>query len=131
MKKITLLAIPAALAGCHAAPEGPAAAASQPPQAAPAACALEIEFGSYAMGIDRTALARVEQLLAGDGAVTSVTRRNWGREGEITLCVSVRGAADRDRLFTAVSALFPARPHGPLSVTTDTGRVFRANNDNP
>lgn len=131
MRTIALLAIPAALAGCHAAPAGPAASPTQPQQAAPAPCALEIEFGSYAMGIDRAALAGVEQLLAADAAVTSVTRRNWGREGELTLCASVRSGADRDRLFAAVSALFPARPHGPLSVTTDTGRVFRASNDNP
>jgi hypothetical protein len=141
MKRIVLLAVPAALAGCHAAPDGPGAAPSQPAQAtpaaqpqpapAPAACALEIAFGSYAMGIDRPTLDRVEQLLARDAAVTGVTRRQWGREGEVTLCASVRSAADRDRLFAALSALFPARPHGPLSVTTDAGRVFRADNDTP
>jgi hypothetical protein len=124
----TLLA--AALAGCQAAPEGSDAAPAQP-QAAPARCALEIEFGSYAMGIDRPTLDRVERLLAGDAAVTSVTRRSWGREGEVTLCASVRRAADRDRLFAAIAALFPADPRGPLTVRTDAGRIFQASDPTP
>jgi hypothetical protein len=135
MNKMTIPTLfAAALAGCQAAPEGSDAAPAQPqpqPQAAPGGCALEIEFGSYAMGIDRPTLDRVDQLLAGDAAVTSVTRRAWGREGEVTLCASVRRAADRDRLFAAISALFPADPRGPLTVRTDAGRIFQASDPTP
>ncbi|HEY0014550.1 MAG TPA: hypothetical protein VGB79_17040 [Allosphingosinicella sp.] len=137
MKTITVpTIIAAALAGCQAAPEGAEPAAAQP-QAAPAApgapapCSLEIEFGSYAMGIDVRTLELVEQILARDPAVGSVTRRAWGREGEVTLCATVRRPASRDSLFDSISSIFPARPRGPLSITSDTGRVFRANNDNP
>jgi hypothetical protein len=136
MRKIALLAVPAALAGCQAAPEGSDSAAPQPQAApaapgAPAACSLEIEFGSYAMGIDTRTLEAVEQILARDPAVSSVTRRAWGREGEVTLCATVSRAASRDNLFDTIASVFPARPRGPLSITSDTGRVFRANNDNP
>jgi hypothetical protein len=93
----------------------------------PAHCPLTIHFGSYAMGIDGKTLRRVESLLAGDPAVTGVTRSPWGREGEVTLCASIRSNADRDRLFAAVAALFPRRPRGPLSVRTNDGRELQAN----
>ena len=131
MKRLILLTVPAALAGCHAASEGPSAPPAQPAQAAPAACSLEIEFGSYAMGIDQRTLEAVEQILAREPAVSSVTRRAWGREGEVTLCATVRSAPRRDSLFDTISSVFPARPRGPISITSDTGRIFRANNDNP
>ena len=125
----TLLA--AALAGCQAAPEGSDAAPAQPQAApaAPGACALEIQFGSYAMGIDSATLQRVEALLAGERV--PVQRTAWGREGEVTLCATPRTPADAERLARAVADLLPADPRGPLSITSDTGRVFRANNDNP
>lgn len=117
------------LAACDPAITPPPAPAGQPQSnenAAPAACALEVQFGSYAMGIDRPTLGRVEALLARDAAVTKVERRPWGREGEVTLCASVGTAAEADRVARAVAALFPADPRGPLSVTTASGLVLRA-----
>jgi hypothetical protein len=123
MKTIVLLAIPAALAGCHAAPEGPAASPTQP-QAAAGACALEIRFGSYAMGIDSGALQRVEALLA--ARRIPVQRTPWGREGEVTLCATPRIPADAERLAREIAALLPADPRGPVAVTTAAGFTFQA-----
>lgn len=91
-------------------------------------CPLLVEFGSYAMGIDAETLRRVEALLAADAAVTGVTREQRGREGETRLCVRARGAADRDRLFREIGALFPSDPRGPLTVRTDSGLRFEAGN---
>jgi hypothetical protein len=93
---------------------------------APADCALRVEFGSYAMGIDRGAFAAVQQLLANDPAVASVDAYPWGREGENILCVDVRSEADAQRLFHAIKGFFPAAPRGPLTVSTRAGLHFSA-----
>lgn len=92
----------------------------------PADCALRVEFGSYAMGIDRTASRAVDLLLADDPGVVSAETVAQGREGEKTVCVQVRSDADAERLFQAISSAFPADPRGPLTVTTRTGRRFSA-----
>lgn len=92
----------------------------------PADCVLRVEFGSYAMGIDRTASAAVDRLLADDPGVTSVQTVAQGREGEKIVCVAVRSDADAERLFEAISSTFPADPRGPLTVTTRSGRRFSA-----
>lgn len=123
MKGLALPLLPAALMGCEPAGEAPATAAAQP-QAAPGACPLEIAFGSYAMGIDRGALARVEQLLAAEHL--RVTRSPWGREGEVTLCADARSDADAERLARRIAALLPTAPRGPVAVRTATGLSFRA-----
>jgi len=124
MKTIVLLAIPAALAGCHAAPEEPTAPPTQPAHAAPGTCALEIRFGSYAMGIDSGALQRVEGLLAAQRI--PVQRTAWGREGEVTLCAAPRTPAEAERLAREIAALLPADPRGPIAVTTAAGFTFQA-----
>ena len=110
-------------------PEAPAATKGidMPKEGSPA-CTLLVAFGSYAMGIDGEALRRIEGLLGADPAVIGVTRSPRGREGEVTLCAAVRSEADRDRIFSAIAALFPRRPRGPLSVRTNDGREFHANN---
>jgi len=131
MKRLAALLAAASLVACAGRQEGnivsePGGSTSE--GEIPADCPLVIAFGSYAMGIDSETLRRVEGLLAGDPAVTGVTRSPWGREGEVTLCAAVRSNADRDRLFAAVAALFPQRPRGPLSVRTNDGREFQANN---
>jgi hypothetical protein len=137
MKRFFAFLAAAALCACAAAPgaETPGAGTPAAQEGSdmsdshiPAGCPLLISFGSYAMGIDRGTLRRVEALLAADPAVTAVIRSPWGREGEVTLCAAVRSDADRDRLFAAVAALFPRRPHGPLSIRTNDGREFRADN---
>ena len=97
-----------------------------PPVAAVSACAVTVTFGSYAMGIDREAFATIDALLERDNGVTATLHKRWGREGEMTVCVATRSAADRARLFGKIGALFPAKPRGPLTVETADGRRFEA-----
>lgn len=132
MRWLTLLALP--LAGCEAAgdeafatagkerPAPPAAASAvNPSKPRAGACALTVAFGSYAMGIDRPTLDRVEALLAADPAVAGVERRGRGREGETELCAGIASAADAERLFHAIAELLPADPRGPVTVRTASG----------
>ncbi len=136
MKPLFLLPIAVLAGGCtrqeapiaqnQAQPKG-AVVVNQPRGAEiPADCDVRIEFGSYAMGIDRTASAAIDRLLAEDPGVVSAEAFGWGREGEKTICVRVRSAADGDRLARAIAATFPAEPRGPLSVTTRNGLRFSA-----
>lgn len=101
---------------------GAQAASTAPP---PPRCDLSISFGSYAMGIDRPALAAVRKILA-DRAVRAVEETRGGIEGEIHLCVRTRRAADANRLFDRIRAVLPAAPHGPIAVRTASGRRFHA-----
>jgi hypothetical protein len=90
------------------------AAAERP--AEPRECALDIRFGSYAMGIDRVAAEAVDRLLAGDRGVRSVARHGFGREGEYALCVQTTSEHDETRLFEAIRKVLPAAPRGPISL---------------
>jgi len=137
MKSVLLLSIAFLAGGCtapedgaisqnQAQPKGRPMVTHAPGTDIPADCALRVEFGSYAMGIDRSASAAVAQLLVDDPGVASAQTFPWGREGEKTICVEVRSAADAERLFEAISRTFPAEPRGPLSVTTRSGRRFSA-----
>jgi len=92
----------------------------------PENCPLKVAFSSYAMGIDRGMFAKVETLLAADRGVTKVERSPWGREGEVMLCARTRSGRDATRLFHAIAALAPARPRGPVTVSTRSGLIFHA-----
>ena len=87
----------------------------------PGDCDLRIQFGSYAMGIDTQSEEAVRRLLGRDPSVSAVEVYPWGREGEKTLCVRIRSAADVERLFDEVSRLLPSDPLGPISVSTRNG----------
>ena len=89
-------------------------------------CPLTVSFGSYAMGIDSRTFDATLRLLSRDRAVTRIEQRNWGREGERTLCAVTRKPADARRLFTRVKALFPRKPHGPLTVKLAGGRDYHS-----
>jgi hypothetical protein len=125
MKRLSAIAAAAAAAACQGPGDAPPEAAGEP-QSAPAACAVQVEFGSYAMGIDSGTLERVERLLGGDRRVSGVTRTPWGREGEVTLCAALRSAPDAEAIAREIAALFPPDPRGPLAVRTAGGLVLRA-----
>ncbi|MDH4745195.1 hypothetical protein OMP43_14335 [Sphingomonas sp. CBMAI 2297] len=95
-------------------------------QAAAPECAVRVQFGSYAMGIDRPAFERVRALLARDRGVRAVEQQHWGREGETTLCVRTRRPSDARRLFGRVQAALPAKPRGPITVEARGGLRFEA-----
>lgn len=90
--------------------------------AAADACALRVEFGSYAMGIDRPALDKVRAVLAAERV--TVDEQRWGREGEVTLCAA---GADPGRVARKVERVLPNDPRGPITVTTVDGvRIERS-----
>lgn len=89
-------------------------------------CPLTVSFGSYAMGIDSRTFDATIRLLSRDRAVMRIEQRNWGREGERTLCAVTRKPADARRLFARVKALFPRKPRGPLTVTLAGGREYHS-----
>src|SRR5687768_8778515 len=86
--------------------------APAPPPGVPGDCPLRIDFASYGAGIDRAAKEKVEARLRADPDVTAIKPFAWGREGEVTLCVRVRGADAAERLLGSVKALIP-NPRGP------------------
>ncbi|HEV2747772.1 MAG TPA: hypothetical protein VGW34_10810 [Allosphingosinicella sp.] len=128
------LAITAGIAGCSdvGASAGQAGAASaggvaiRDAEGAPDGCSLTIRFGSYAMGIDRGAARRIEQLLTSAPDIRSVTRHGWGREGEYTLCVTTASATDAAALLAAIRPLLPAAPRGPIEVALADGTKVSA-----
>jgi hypothetical protein len=99
-----------------------AVAASAAP--APADCPLSVRFGSYAMGIDRPAAVRIESFLQKHRAVAGIKRHPWGREGEYTLCVSLKRGANPAALFDELKPLVPAKGRGPIAVKLRNGRSF-------
>jgi hypothetical protein len=101
----------------------PSQALSQERTGPAPSCALSVQFGSFAMGIDQPTLAKVTKLLNRDRGVVSVETWRWGREGEMTLCATTRRTADATRLFGRIKALFPRKPRGPLTVEAG-GRRF-------
>ena len=109
----------AAVAACMTAPTS----ASADPQGG-SDCGLTVRFGSYAMGIDQGAAQAIERVLRGDPAVEQVDRKPWGREGEFDLCAKLARAGEQGPLFDRVRALIPAKPRGPISVSTADGRSF-------
>lgn len=103
-----------------------ASALSPQANAQRAPCAVNVEFGSYAMGIDQGSFDRVSRLLKKDRGVRAVDAQRWGREGEVTLCVRVRKTGDMRRLFTRIRQVVPADPRGPITVTTRSGLRYSA-----
>lgn len=89
-------------------------------------CAVSVQFGSYAMGIDRATFDKVQALLKRDARVSGVELERWGREGETTLCVQLRRDRDARAVFGRVKAALPARPKGPILVEARGGLRFAA-----
>lgn len=136
MRRILLCLASALAAGCSEPGVAPAQAAPDAPPAAAATirevaalregCALTVRFGSYAMGIDRGSAERVVQLLTSDPAVTSLSRRRWGMEGEYTLCAETRSPAAAAALLEQIRALLPAEPRGPVEARLADGTRISA-----
>jgi hypothetical protein len=107
-------------------PVGGTSNGPKPRPVIPEDCPLVVGFASYAAGIDLEAYAAVGNLLESDPAVLTVDRYPWGREGEISICVTPRSGADAERLFHKIKAVFPREPRGPLGVSTRSGLTHRA-----
>ena len=97
-------------------PRTPVAARGFSLPSGPDNCAITVAFTSYGAGIDGPTRARIERTLRVDRRVRTFTTRPWGREGEVTLCVSARRSADVYRLFRDLQNMVPRRPRGPVQV---------------
>ncbi|MDB5456894.1 MAG: hypothetical protein JWP92_2479, partial [Caulobacter sp.] len=111
MRTILLLALTTvALGGCLTRPEPVAL------------CDVTIKFGSYGMGADHVVAERVSLVARKDHGVRSVTRRPWGREGELDLCVTALSPAFAPGVFERLRPLIPAKGKvGPISILGPNG----------
>ena len=101
---------------------------AEPPSPSPGGegCDVSVSFGSYAMGIDQEAYARVETWLAGHkDLVADVKVTPWGREGERTVCVTAISAAAIKPLFGGVVKQLPVEgKKAPITALSKTGGHF-------
>ena len=118
------LVILLAAAAWTSAPAAPRTIRDDPGSAA--GCALRVDFGSYAMGIDRGAAVRVERAILSAAGVSDVVRHRWGREGEYSLCVSTRSPRVAAALFARLKPLLPAKPRGPIALSLADGLTVHA-----
>lgn len=79
-------------------------------------CPITVAFTSYGAGIDGPTRARMERMLRADRRVRAFASRPWGREGEVTLCISARRSADASRIVRDLQNMVPRRPRGPIQV---------------
>jgi hypothetical protein len=102
--------------------------AEPPPAPGPGGegCDVSISFGSYAMGIDNDAYARVETWLAGHkDLVAEVKVTPWGREGERTVCVTATSPAAIKPVFSGVVKQLPVEgKKAPITALSKTGGHF-------
>ncbi|MDB5470334.1 MAG: hypothetical protein JWR84_1894 [Caulobacter sp.] len=123
MKPFLALAATALLAAACATDSG-----AEPSPSVPGGegCDVSISFGSYAMGIDGEAYARVETWLAGHkDLVADVKVTPWGREGERTVCVTTTSPEAIRPVFSGVVKLLPTvGKKAPITALSKTGGHF-------
>lgn len=71
-------------------------------------CSLLIRFGSYGSGIDQKAHARVLEIIKYNNAVKEIQSHARGKEGEHSLCVSLKETSDAKLLYKAVKKQIPS-----------------------
>ena len=87
-----------------------------------AACDVTVRFGSYGAGADHVVAERVATVARTDHGVRKVTRRPWGREGELDLCVMAKSAELAPGVFERLRPLIPAKGKaGPISILGPNG----------
>jgi hypothetical protein len=70
---------------------------------------LEVRFGSFCCGPDRTGLEQVTALIVGSPAPSLAESWGWGREGERSIGLRFRTAADRAAFACQLERLRKAR----------------------
>lgn len=123
MRPFVALAATAALLAACATDSG-----AEPPPSVPGGegCDVSVSFGSYAMGIDNDAYARVETWLgAHKDLVADVKVTPWGREGERTVCVTATSPSAIKPIFTGVVKQLPTLgTKAPITALSKTGGHF-------
>lgn len=93
-------------------------------QAAPAAaCDVEVSFGSFGQGVDVPLRDQVLAVVRADPDVASSSETPWGREGESTLCLTIKDEAAANRLYGMIAAQLPSTStRAPTTVRHRDGR---------
>lgn len=94
-----------------------------PPVACSRSRQIMVHFGSYAMGIDKAAALKIEQLVGEASGVEEVERGQPGREGEYMLSIKAASAAEACRLQGRLHAALPKKPLGPINITGPLGNL--------
>lgn len=88
-------------------------------------CDVTVVFGSYAMGIDGESYRKVEAYLKRRPKV-KFTSTNWGREGEKTVCVDTRNAAQTRKVYADLRGMLPrVSRRGPVEIRSNLGMSYR------
>jgi hypothetical protein len=130
VKALAALAFAALLSACGTTgvvAEAPGAPPPTLPGTPAGGCDVAVSFGSYAMGIDGDALAKLEAYIAGHpGLVAKAETTPWGREGERTVCLTSTNPATTRRVFMDVQSMMPRiGKRAPITVVSRDGDQFQ------
>ena len=89
---------------------------------APEACNVVVSFASICCGVNQPLQVRINDLVASDGRVASVSSHPWGREGEIDLCIRTRSAADAAGLTRDIGAIIASDERAPPVTVRQGGK---------
>lgn len=86
------------------------------------ACDVLVSFASVCCGINQPLQERINQLVASDVRIGSVTSHPWGREGEIDLCLHTRNEADAAGLARDIAAIIRSDNRAPPVTVRQGGK---------
>lgn len=84
-------------------------------------CDVSVLFGSFAMGIDRSAAAAVEQLVRDGPEAAEATRSPYGIEGEYLLCIRTRSRSAGAQLFEKLKRTLEKPVRAPVTISGPQG----------
>lgn len=91
----------------------------------PLVCDIEIEFNSTSVGIDADVYAKIMKRITETPSVTEKHIENLGREGERTLCLSVK-PEELDTVYEDLKSLIPEKSHNTWTrIKSRTGAEFK------
>ena len=86
------------------------------------ACSVLVSFASVCCGINQPLRTRIDELIASDDRVASMTVHPWGREGEIDLCLGTRSEADAAGLARDIVAVIHSDNRAPPVTVRQGGK---------
>jgi hypothetical protein len=95
------------------APMQPIVQSQTDPAHVPEMCNVVVSFTSVCCGVNQPLQARINDLVASDGRVASVSSHPWGPEGEIDLCIRTRSAVDAAGLTRDIEAVIASDERAP------------------
>lgn len=94
-------------------------------QQTPIVCDIEIEFNSTGVGIDADVYEKIMKRITETPSVTEKHIENLGREGERTLCLTVK-PQELDTVYEELKSLIPEKSHNTWTrIKSRTGAEFK------